>query len=295
MDFIIEDGYQVKWGMHEEYQQWVSANTDALRRALPDGIEYIGTYVTVYGNDYIGGTFRDLFRIDSYGALDRMAAEQRRPGSDLSRLNGEASRFIDTTRGLITGPQPVQEPRRRDDRDIKPSEAKEPVGAGPDRSAGGRTRLNERQRSSSRVLSAVRASLSPLRARSNAPGIRSSTAVAFSASESASSRALVRSDRARVPGLICVRSASRRSFAACSATRTTVTRLDPAAMSRTSARHGSCGQLARAGRAAGRPASASDTRRGTRAARRARRRSDRRTAPRRRSAQAPRRSRPAAR
>ena len=60
MDFIIEDGYQVKWGMHAEYQQWVSANTDALRRAQPDGIEYIGTYVTVYGNDYLGGTFRDL-------------------------------------------------------------------------------------------------------------------------------------------------------------------------------------------------------------------------------------------
>ena len=27
MDFIMEDGYQVKWGMHAEYQQWVTANT----------------------------------------------------------------------------------------------------------------------------------------------------------------------------------------------------------------------------------------------------------------------------
>ena len=131
MDFIIEDGYQVKWGMHAEYQQWVSANTDALRRALPDGIEYIGTYVAVYGNDYLGGTFRDLFRIDSYGALDRMSAEQRRPGSELSRLNGEVGRFFDTTRGPdhwthnlyknIVDTTIV---------DIQPSEAKEPVGAG---------------------------------------------------------------------------------------------------------------------------------------------------------------------
>jgi hypothetical protein len=98
MDFITEDGYQVKPGMQEEYQQWVIANQDALRRALPEGIEYIGTYVAVFGSDYTGGTFRDLFRIDSYGALDRMAAEGRRPGSELARLQREGSRFVDMTR-----------------------------------------------------------------------------------------------------------------------------------------------------------------------------------------------------
>ena len=98
MDFITEDGYQVKPGMQEEYQQWVIANQDALRRALPDGVEYIGTYVAVFGSDYTGGTWRDLFRIDSYGALDRMAAEGRRPGSELARLQRESNRFVDITR-----------------------------------------------------------------------------------------------------------------------------------------------------------------------------------------------------
>ena len=98
MDFITEDGYQVKPGMQEEYQQWIIDNQDALRAALPEGIEYIGTYVAVFGSDYEGGTFRDLFRIDSYGALDRMAAEGRRPGSELARLNREGGRFIDMTR-----------------------------------------------------------------------------------------------------------------------------------------------------------------------------------------------------
>ena len=98
MDFIMEEGYQVKPGMQEEYQQWAIANQDALRRALPEGIEYIGTYVAVYGSDYTGGSWRDLFRIDSYGALDRMAAETRRPGSELGRLARESNRFIDLTR-----------------------------------------------------------------------------------------------------------------------------------------------------------------------------------------------------
>ena len=98
MDFITEDGYQVKPGMEEEYQRWIIANKDALQAALPDGIEYIGTYVAVFGSDYTGGSYRDLFRIDSYGALDRMAAEGRRPGSELSRLNREGGRFIDMKR-----------------------------------------------------------------------------------------------------------------------------------------------------------------------------------------------------
>jgi len=98
MDFITEDGYQVKPGMEEEYQRWIIANKDALQAALPDGIEYIGTYIAVFGSDYAGGSFRDLFRIDSYAALDRMAAEGRRPGSELSRLNREGGRFIDMKR-----------------------------------------------------------------------------------------------------------------------------------------------------------------------------------------------------
>ena len=131
MDFITEDGYHVKPGMQEEYQQWIVANQDALRRALPDGIEYIGTYVAVYANDYVGGTFRDLFRMDSYGALDRMAAEGRRPGSELARLNGEVGRFFDLTRGPDHWTHNLY--KNIVDTtiiDIQPRDAKEPVGAG---------------------------------------------------------------------------------------------------------------------------------------------------------------------
>jgi hypothetical protein len=98
MDFITEDGYEVKPTMQEEYQQWIIDNQAALRRALPEGIEYIGTYVTVYGSDYAGGGWRDLYRIDSYGALDRMAAEAKRPASELARLQRESARFIDLDR-----------------------------------------------------------------------------------------------------------------------------------------------------------------------------------------------------
>jgi hypothetical protein len=131
MDFITEDGYQVKPGMQEEYQQWIIDNQDALRAALPEGIEYIGTYVAVFGSDYEGGSFRDLFRIDSYGALDRMAAEGRRPGSELARLNREGGRFIDMTRSPERWTHNLY--KNVVDAtiiDVEPAEEKELVGAG---------------------------------------------------------------------------------------------------------------------------------------------------------------------
>ena len=60
-----------------------------------------------------------------------MSAEQRRPGSELSRLNGESARFIDTTRGPDHWTHNLY--KNLVDAtivDIQPSEAKEPVGAG---------------------------------------------------------------------------------------------------------------------------------------------------------------------
>ena len=98
MDFISEDGYEVKLGKEEEYQQWVIDKTAELRRALPKGVEYIGTYVIVYGNDMGSGSWRDMYRLDSYAALDRLAAEAKDPESKLRKLQNEGSRFIDMSR-----------------------------------------------------------------------------------------------------------------------------------------------------------------------------------------------------
>lgn len=98
MDFITEDGYEVKLGMEEEYQKWVVAKGDDLRRALPEGIEYIGTYVMTYGNDTDRGSWRDMFRLDSYAALDRMAAASKDSEGALGKLIREGSRFIDMSR-----------------------------------------------------------------------------------------------------------------------------------------------------------------------------------------------------
>jgi hypothetical protein len=98
VDFITEDGYEVKLGMEEAYQQWVVDHADELRRATPDGVEYMGTYVMTYGNDTDRGTWRDLFRLDSYAALDRMAAATKDADGPLGRLFRESAQFIDMRR-----------------------------------------------------------------------------------------------------------------------------------------------------------------------------------------------------
>ncbi len=98
MDFISEQGYEIKFGMEEEYQEWLVAHRDELRRSMPAGIEYIGSYVVAMGNGYEGGSWRDLLRLDSYGALDRLAAASKDPNTEMGRLFRESTRFVDVTR-----------------------------------------------------------------------------------------------------------------------------------------------------------------------------------------------------
>jgi hypothetical protein len=98
MDFINEDGYEVKFGMEEEYQQWIIDNAADIRRSLPKGVEYIGTYVMTWGNDTDKGSWRDMWRLDSYAALDRLSQEAKDPNTAMGRLLREQIRFLDMSR-----------------------------------------------------------------------------------------------------------------------------------------------------------------------------------------------------
>ena len=76
-----------------------------------------------------------------------------------------------------------------------------------------------RYSSSSETVSPTSACRRPRSARSNARGMPSNSSATFRASGSASSSALDSSDRAIVPAWMCMRSASRVSFSACSSSR----------------------------------------------------------------------------
>ncbi len=94
MDFIMEDGYDVKRGKLGEFQEWLAANEKEIRNSAPAGTEYIGTYVAVSSSEKQAGAVRSLWRLDSYGAQDAMAAASKQDGPFKDLVN-EFVKFVD--------------------------------------------------------------------------------------------------------------------------------------------------------------------------------------------------------
>jgi hypothetical protein len=95
MRFIQEFGFTVKVGQDEAHQRWLIDNEEKLARAHPDGCRYLGTFSTVFSTDKQAGNYRSFVELDSYAALDRMAAAAKDPDSEFGRLNREWSGFGD--------------------------------------------------------------------------------------------------------------------------------------------------------------------------------------------------------
>jgi hypothetical protein len=97
MDFIAEFGFDVKQGQAQDFQRWLSENESKIPASCPEGVEYIGTYVVVQTSEKHAGGYRQLFRLESYGAQDAMAAAMKEGGAFAS-LFEESARFIDQDR-----------------------------------------------------------------------------------------------------------------------------------------------------------------------------------------------------
>ena len=94
MQFIHEQGFDVRDGEEHAFQRWLAANEAALAAACPEGVEYLGTFYAIYSDDRRAGTYRMLWRYDSYAAQDRMAAASGGDG-DRARLMHEGISFVD--------------------------------------------------------------------------------------------------------------------------------------------------------------------------------------------------------
>ena len=95
MRFIQEWGFTVKAGKEEEHQRWLLKNEKKLAAAHPKGTKYLGTFGVVFSSDKQAGNYRTLIELDSYAALDRMAAAMKDGKGDFGRLLREASQFGD--------------------------------------------------------------------------------------------------------------------------------------------------------------------------------------------------------
>jgi hypothetical protein len=95
MRFIQEYGYTVKVGQDEAQQKWLLENDRALAKSMPKGTRYIGTFAVVFSSEKDAGSYRVLFELDSYAALDTLAALSKDPNSEYGRLLRESTMFGD--------------------------------------------------------------------------------------------------------------------------------------------------------------------------------------------------------
>ena len=82
MRFISESGYSIKVGQEEAHQRWLEANEEALAASMPEGVRYLGTFVTVFTSEKQSGFYKTYLELDSYGAQDRLAAATKDPNSE---------------------------------------------------------------------------------------------------------------------------------------------------------------------------------------------------------------------
>ena len=95
MRFIQEFGFTVKIGQEEAHRAWLMKNEAALAAAHPEGTRYIGTFATVFTSDKQSGNYRSFVELDSYAAMDRLAAAGMDAVGDFGRLMREWSGFGD--------------------------------------------------------------------------------------------------------------------------------------------------------------------------------------------------------
>jgi hypothetical protein len=93
--FIAEYGFNVKMGKDEAYQKWLTENEAKIAAADPPGTKYLGTFAVIYSSEKKAGSYRSFQELDSYAALDTIAAVAKDETSAYSRLAREESQFID--------------------------------------------------------------------------------------------------------------------------------------------------------------------------------------------------------
>ncbi len=95
MRFIQQQGFTVKAGRAHAFQEWVSHNEERWARSYPEGTTLLGVYVAVFSSEKKAGTYFGLEQVDSYAALDRLAAAGKDPQSEYSKVLAEFMQFVE--------------------------------------------------------------------------------------------------------------------------------------------------------------------------------------------------------
>lgn len=86
MRFIRESGYTIKQTKAVAFQNWIIANRERMAKSYPPGASLIGMFMAVFTTEKSAGEFRLLEQLNSYAALDRLAALAKNRESEFGRL-----------------------------------------------------------------------------------------------------------------------------------------------------------------------------------------------------------------
>ncbi len=87
MDFVSIQGFDVRAGKLGAMKEWLHKHDVKLRESAPEGCEYMGTYVATQTSEKTAGNVFVLWRLDSYGAQDALAAAGAEDGKFRELVN----------------------------------------------------------------------------------------------------------------------------------------------------------------------------------------------------------------
>ena len=93
MNFINQQGFDVKKGKATEFQAWLAENEEGLASSCPAGIEYMGTFANIFTSEKDSGFFRTIWGMDRYGAMDSFS-EAMKKGDTFAQLMEAMAGFI---------------------------------------------------------------------------------------------------------------------------------------------------------------------------------------------------------
>lgn len=99
MNFISEQGFEVKKGQSAEFQQWLMNNEAELASACPEGIEYMGTFANIFSSEKNSGSYRTLWAMESYGAMDNFTDAMKEGGTFAQLVDAMARFSLDSANG----------------------------------------------------------------------------------------------------------------------------------------------------------------------------------------------------
>jgi hypothetical protein len=98
MRIIDMQGFCVRLDRQTEFQDWLRKNEGRIRSSYPAGTEYGGVYAAVYSSEKQAGEYFWLDILDSYGAMDTLAALGKDADSEYAKVGREMMEYIDFDR-----------------------------------------------------------------------------------------------------------------------------------------------------------------------------------------------------